>query len=280
LHPLTAVCSKQLLPVYNKPMIYYPLSTLMLAGIRQILVITTPRDQPLFRAVLGDGSRFGLNLEFATQDEPRGIAQALIIGEKFIDGDTSALVLGDNLFYGAELGSGLTRMAQRAAGATVWAYQVRDPERYGVVAFDAEGKATSLEEKPAMPKSNWAVTGLYFYDERASEFARAVRPSARGEVEITDLNRRYLDEGSLSVERFGRGFAWLDTGTPESLLHAAQFVQTIEDRQGLMIACLEEIGWRHGWVSDEQLSQIAVETRNTAYGRYLGDLLADGAANR
>lgn len=274
LHPMTQVCSKQLLPVYNKPMIYYPLSTLMLAGIRDILLISTPRDLPLFQGLLGDGSRFGLRLQFATQAEPRGIAQALIIGEEFLGGQPSALVLGDNLFYGAELGSGLHEVSTRKE-STVWAYQVRDPERYGVVAFDESGRATSLEEKPAKPRSNWAVTGLYFYDERAPEFARNLRPSPRGEVEITDLNRCYLDEGSLRVEQFGRGFAWLDTGTPEALLQAAQFVQTIEDRQGLMIACLEEIGWRSGWLSDADLSRCAREGANTAYGKYLGALVAE-----
>jgi glucose-1-phosphate thymidylyltransferase len=279
LHPLTAVCSKQLLPVYNKPMIYYPLSTLMLAGIRDVLIITTPRDLSLFKALLGDGSRFGLRLEFASQDKPSGIAEALVIGEAFLNGAPSALVLGDNLFYGANLGAGLIEASRRTDGATIWAYQVRDPERYGVVSFDDDGHATSLEEKPAEPASNWAVTGLYFYDERAPELARTLRPSPRGELEITDLNRCYLAEGTLRVERFGRGFAWLDTGTPESLLQAAHFVQTVEDRQGLMIACLEEVGWRNGWISNKQIEGFATESANTAYGQYLGTLIAEcGAA--
>ena len=277
LHPLTMAVSKQLLPVYNKPMIYYPLSALMLAGIKEIIVISTPRDLPQFKALLGDGTPWGLSFAYTEQPKPDGIAQALVLAEDFLAGSPSTLILGDNLFYGSELASSLSTVAARTTGATVFASQVRDPERYGVVDFDSNDRATSIEEKPTNPASNWAVTGLYFYDSDAPAFARSLRPSPRGELEITDLNRVYLEAGLLNVERLGRGFAWLDTGTPESLLQASQFVQTIEDRQGLMIACPEEIAWRQDWISNDDLLRLAAAMRGTTYGRYLAELVHESS---
>ncbi|MFD2237497.1 glucose-1-phosphate thymidylyltransferase RfbA [Aureimonas populi] len=271
LHPMTLTASKQLLPIYDKPMIYYPLSTLMLAGIRDILVISTPHDLPRFRALLGDGSRLGLSLSYAEQSRPDGLAQAYLIGEEFVGGEPSALVLGDNLFYGhglpellAEAGAGATR-----GGASVFAYHVTDPERYGVVSFDENGRALSIEEKPARPESNWAVTGLYLYDGRASEIARSLKPSARGELEITDLNKVYLEEGLLNVARMGRGFAWLDTGTPDSLLEAAIFVRALEQRQGFKISCPEEIAYNMGFIDADALMALGTELGKSEYGRYL-----------
>ena len=275
LHPATLAVSKQLLPVYDKPMIYYPLSALMLAGVRQILVISTPQDTPRFEQLLGDGSRWGLELEYAVQPSPDGLAQAFLIGERFLDGGPSVLVLGDNLFYGHDFAKGLQRAATCARGATVFAYPVHDPERYGVVEFDAAGKAVSLEEKPASPRSRYAVTGLYFYDERVVEVARGLAPSARGELEITDVNRQYLAWGELDVQVMGRGHAWLDTGTHESLLEASLFIQTIEKRQGLKIACVEEIAWRAGWIDDAALARLAEQLSRNDYGRYLAQLLQE-----
>lgn len=275
LHPATLAVSKQLLPVYDKPMVYYPLATLMLAGIREILVISTPQDTPRFEQLLGDGSRWGISLHYAVQPSPDGLAQALVIGEDFLAGAPSALVLGDNLFYGHDLATELRAAADRREGATVFAYPVHDPERYGVVEFDAGGRAVSLEEKPARPKSRYAVTGLYFYDARAVEFARSLRPSPRGELEITDLNRLYLERGALDVQVMGRGHAWLDTGTHESLLEAGMFIQTIEKRQGLKIACPEEIAWRAGWIDDVQLRALAQPLAKSGYGQYLLRLLED-----
>lgn len=269
LHPATLAISKQLLPVFDKPMIYYPLSTLMLAGIRDILIISTPQDTPRFQQLLGDGARWGLNLSYAVQESPDGLAQAFLIGEQFLGNSPSALVLGDNLFYGHNLHTLLERADQRADCASVFAYHVQDPERYGVVEFDREGKAVSLEEKPAVPRSNYAVTGLYFYDENVSRLARTLTPSARGELEITDLNRLYMEMGKLHVEIMGRGYAWLDTGTHESLLDASQFIATIEHRQGLKVACPEEIAYRKGWIDAEQLEALAAPMIKNGYGRYL-----------
>jgi len=277
LYPVTTVVSKQLLPVYDKPMIYYPLSTLMLAGIRDILLISTPEDTPRFRQLLGDGARWGLNLTYAVQPAPEGLAQAFIIGREFIGTDTAALVLGDNIFYGHDLHSQLTRANARAAGATVFAYPVADPERYGVAEIDAEGRVLSLEEKPAKPKSRYAVTGLYFYDNDVLDIARALKPSARGELEITDVNRAYLARGTLSCEVFGRGMAWLDTGTNESLLDAAQYIATLEKRQGLKIACPEEIAWRLGYIDAAALEVLGHSLAKSGYGQYLLALLRDGS---
>jgi glucose-1-phosphate thymidylyltransferase len=269
LHPITLSQSKQLLPVYDKPMIYYPLAALMSAGIREFLIITTPRDQTAFRDLLGDGRQWGIRFEYAVQAQPNGIAQALIIAEPFLDGAPSALILGDNIFYGANLSELLQSAAQRAEGATVFGYYVQDPERYGVVEFDAQGKVTDLLEKPDRPPSNYAVTGIYFYDTRASSLARSLRPSPRGELEITDLNRAYLKEGALRVERLGRGTAWLDTGTHNSLLDAGVFVRIIEERQGLKVACVEEIAWRQGFIDAEQLLRLAKPLEKSGYGEYL-----------
>jgi len=274
LHPATLAISKQLMPVYDKPMIYYPLSTLLLAGIREILVISTPQDTPRFEQLLGDGARWGLSLRYAVQPSPDGLAQAFLIGESFLAGSPSALVLGDNIFYGHELGGRLDSAARQVERATVFAYPVHDPERYGVVEFDAGGRALSLEEKPVRPKSRYAVTGLYFYDEHVVSHARALVPSARGELEITDLNRRYLEAGLLDVQILGRGDAWLDTGTHDSLLEASQFVHTIEKRQGLKVCCPEEICWRRGWIDDDQLAALAGPLSKGGYGQYIQGLLS------
>jgi glucose-1-phosphate thymidylyltransferase len=269
LHPITQVVSKQLLPVYDKPMVYYPLTTLMLAGITEILIISTPEDQPLFRRLLGDGSRWGIRLEYASQPHPGGLAQAFIIGREFVDGAPSCLILGDNIFYGHGLTEALRRTSARTHGATVFAYRVHDPERYGVVEFDESGRAITIEEKPKQPRSNFAVTGLYFYDNRVCDFAASLKPSARGELEITDLNRRYLEAGQMEVETLGRGFAWFDTGTQESLLGAANFVEQVELRQGLKIACPEEVAYLLGLISADEVRREADRLRKSTYGEYL-----------
>ena len=273
LYPITRGVSKQLLPVYDKPMIYYPLSVLMLAGIRDILVITTPEDNASFKRLLGDGRDFGISISYAVQPSPDGLAQAFIIGEEFIGNDNVCLVLGDNIFYGQSFTQTLKQAAAKTHGATVFGYQVKDPERFGVVEFDENFNALSIEEKPQQPKSDWAVTGLYFYDQRVVEFAKQIKPSARGELEISDLNQMYLEDGSLSVQLLGRGFAWLDTGTHESLHEAASFVQTVQNIQDLQIACLEEIAWRNGWLSDEKLEDLARPMAKNQYGQYLLRLL-------
>jgi glucose-1-phosphate thymidylyltransferase len=276
LHPITRVVSKQLLPVYDKPMIYYPLTTLMYAGIREVLIITTPHEQHMFKSLLGDGSDWGLKLEYAAQPKPEGLAQALIIAEEFLDGGPSCLILGDNIFHGGGLREVLDRASSNTQGATVFGYWVRDPERYGVVEFDENFNALSLEEKPEKPRSNYAVTGLYFYDENASEIARGLSPSARGELEITDLNRVYLEQGNLSVERLGRGYAWLDTGTHDSLQQASNFIETIENRQGLKVACPEEVAYNLGWIDEAQVMALARPLLKNGYGQYLADLLKRG----
>jgi glucose-1-phosphate thymidylyltransferase len=277
LHPITTSLSKQLLPVYDKPMIYYPLATLMSAGIREYLIITTPRDRVAFQDLLGSGAQWGLSFEYVVQESPNGIAQALILGEAFLDGAPSALILGDNIFYGANLTALLQSASQRESGATVFGYYVQDPERYGVVQFDADGRVIDLLEKPKSPPSNYAVTGVYFYDSRASEFAKALKPSTRGELEITDLNRAYLTLGQLHVERLGRGTAWLDTGTHNSLLDAGVFVRIIEERQGLKIACVEEIAWREGFIDAEHLIKLAQPLSKSGYGEYLLRLVKESA---
>ncbi len=279
LHPITRAISKQLLPVYDKPMIYYPLATLMLAGIREVLVINTPHEQAMFQRLLGDGTQWGIAIHYAVQPSPDGLAQAFTIGRDFIAGQRSCLVLGDNIFYGHGFVERLQRAASRDHGATIFGYRVKDPQRYGVAAFDADGKVIGLEEKPATPKSSYAVTGLYFYDERVCDYAAALKPSPRGELEITDLNRCYLDDGSLHLEQLGRGFAWLDTGTHESLMEAGNYIQTIENRQGLKVCCPEEIAFNHGWIDAGQLSKLAAPLAKTGYGQYLQRLAEQGRAS-
>ncbi len=276
LYPITQSVSKQLLPVYDKPMIYYPLSVLMLAGIREVLIINTPHEQELFKRLLGDGSQWGMDIQYAAQPSPDGLAQAFLIGREFLAGQPSCLVLGDNIFHGTGLTDLLKRADAREHGATVFGYWVRDPERYGVADFDASGKVVGLEEKPAHPKSNYAVTGLYFYDGRASDFAASLKPSHRGELEITDLNQCYLDAGDLHLEQLGRGYAWLDTGTHQSLLEASNFIETIEARQGLRVCCPEEIAWGNGWISDAQLQELAKPLAKNGYGQYLMSLVSRG----
>ncbi len=273
LHPITQGVSKQLLPIYDKPMIYYPLSVLMLAGIRDILIISTPEDLPSFRRLLGDGSRFGIHLSYKEQPSPDGLAQAFLIGEEFINGGPCCLVLGDNIYFGQGFSPKLKNVVSRGKGATIFGYQVMDPERFGVVEFDDAFRVLSIEEKPEKPKSNWAVTGLYFYDNQVVDFAKQVKPSARGELEITSINQMYLERGELNIELLGRGFAWLDTGTHDSLIEASTFVQTVEKRQGFKIACLEEIAWRNGWLDDVQLRETVKSLSKTGYGQYLLDLL-------
>jgi glucose-1-phosphate thymidylyltransferase len=276
LHPATLALSKQLLPVYDKPMVYHPLTTLMLAGLREVLVISTPQDTPRFEQLLGDGRQWGMQIVYAVQARPEGLAQAFLIGREFLDGSPSALVLGDNIFYGHDLVALMQQADAQREGATVFAYRVRDPERYGVVAFDDQGRATSIEEKPARPQSSYAVTGLYFYDAQVCDIAAALRPSPRGELEITDVNRQYLAQGRLDVKTMGRGFAWLDTGTHESLLEASQFVHTIEQRQGLKIAAPEEVAWRNGWITTEQMLALAQPLAKSSYGQYLLRLAQEG----
>jgi len=276
LYPLTQAVSKQLLPVYDKPMIYYPLSTLMLAGIRDILVINTPHEQAMFQRLLGDGSQWGISIHYAVQPSPDGLAQAFLIGRDFVGGKPSCLILGDNIFYGHGLTESLDRAMDRSEGATVFGYWVRDPERYGVAEFDADDRVVGLEEKPARPKSHWAVTGLYFYDARVCDYAAALKPSARGELEITDLNRCYLDDGSLMLERLGRGYAWLDTGTHESLTEASNYIETIENRQGLKVCCPEEIAYQQGWIDAAQVQRLAEPLAKNGYGRYLMQLIEQG----
>lgn len=273
LHPCTLVTSKQLLPVYDKPMVYYPLTILMQAGIRNILVISTPEDTPRFEQLLGDGHQWGVSIEYAVQTEPRGLAEAFLIGEEFLSGHPCALVLGDNLFHGTNFGDLLSKADHRETGATVFAYPVKDPERYGVVAFDHQRRAISIEEKPMEPKSRYAVTGLYFYDERVVEYAKSIVPSERGELEITDINMRYLETNNLQVELMGRGYAWLDTGTHDSLLDASQFIATLEHRQGLKVACPEEVAWRNNWIDNDTLRHMGEQFQKTGYGQYLLDLL-------
>jgi glucose-1-phosphate thymidylyltransferase len=278
LYPITMSVSKQLLPVYDKPMVYYPLSTLMLARIREILIITTPQDRPVFERLLGGGAQYGLRLHYAVQPNPEGLAQAFIIGREFVGDDRVALVLGDNIFYGHGLPDDLRRAVERPEGATVFAYQVRDPERYGVVEFDRAGRAIGLEEKPRKPRSAWAVTGLYFYDNRVLDIARSLKPSSRGELEITDVNRTYLAWGQLHVEKVGRGIAWLDTGTHETLQQASSFIQALQERQGLMVACLEEIAYRSGWITADDVARIAGPMQRNEYGRYLLRMLEQGVS--